>query len=101
MRLALIGGVHPVQDKLGWIVVARDGSATLDLRQARLYPFTKAGEAAAVASSRQLRAGYGDSWVNFTARVVVEGDWDDPEDVTPVWVVEGLSEPLDVRAYFS
>ena len=38
--------------------------------------------------------------VTFTARVLVTGDPEDPQEVVPVWKLEGREEPETVRYYF-
>jgi len=95
MRIALIAGVRPNENCRRWTVVARDGTHTSVLEAARLYPFTRAGRDAAVADAQCLAAqlSCGDGWKDFVWRVLVEGPWERPEAVTPVWVVERLGRP--------
>jgi hypothetical protein len=102
MKLALVGGVHPVADNRHWILVARNGTPTRVLKGARLYSFTRAGSDAALEDGRrlQLRLKCGDRWIVFRSRVLVEGPWERPEAVTPVWVIEGLERPVPVEYYF-
>ena len=100
MKLALVGGVLRFTNMKDWILVARAGGTTLIPREATLHPFTRPGMDAALDAGGRLHADYNDEWTNFVARVVVDGDWDDPSDVIPVWIVEGLKEPLDVKHYY-
>jgi hypothetical protein len=103
MKLALVGGIHPLGNRKSWTLVARNGTPTRAMKGARLYPFTKAGRQAAIEDAGLLETrmdGAAGDWVPFTARVLVEGPWERPEAVTPVWVVEGLEEPVPVEYYF-
>ena len=102
MKVALVGGVHPEADSRRWTLVARNGTPTSVLKGARLYPFTKAGREAAFEDGRGLRArlALDGSWTVFVSRVLVEGPWNRPEAVTPVWVIEGLEGPVPVDYFF-
>jgi len=48
----------------------------------------------------QRRLCIGGSWMPFVARVLVEGPWGCPDEVTPVWVIEGFERPVAVTYYF-
>jgi hypothetical protein len=102
MKIALVGGVRPDANCRQWTVVARDGTDTSALEAARLHPFTKAGRDAAVAGAKCLaeRLNRGVGWKDFVWRVLVEGPWECPLAVTPVWVVERLGRPVPVAYYF-
>jgi hypothetical protein len=102
MKIALVGGVHPPADSSRWILVARNGTPTSVLKGARLFPFTKIGAEVAREEARRLpaRLQLDAGWTVFVSRVLVEGPWNRPEAVTPVWVVEGLERPVPVKYYF-
>jgi hypothetical protein len=102
MRLALIAGVRPVNESWSWSIVGRDGTPTGEFLRARLYAFTKTGwRVCQFDSSRlfkTLRCGEG--WTHFQWRVLVEGSWERPDSVEPVWIIEGHDRPIPVRFYF-
>jgi len=77
MRLALVAGVHPDANDRRWVLVARGGSATPVLCEARLLPFTKAGSETGLEAARRLllRQERPADWTPFVARVLVEGPW--------------------------
>jgi hypothetical protein len=101
MKLALVGGVHPLADNRRWVMVGRSGASTRALLRARLYPFSKAGHDTACADRERLHARWGcdQSWAPFMSRVLVEGPWSRPDAVTAVWVIEGLDRPVSVGRY--
>jgi hypothetical protein len=102
MKIGLVAGVRPRDDCRIWLVVGRDRAHTHALDAARLYAFTRAGcdaaHAAAAALQAYLKCDSG--WMNFVWRVLVEGPWERPKAVTPVWVVEGHDHPIPVSYYF-
>lgn len=102
MKIALVGGVHPRADSRRWTLVARNGTPTSVLKGARLYPFTKAGCAAAFEDARALHArlGLDGKWTVFASRVLVEGPWERPVAITPAWVIDGLERPVPVKYHF-
>ena len=102
MKVALVAGIHPVVNDRRWVVVARSGSATIALREARLFSFTKVGKATALEAAGLLRARQkrAPDWTAFVARVLVQGPWSRPKAVTPAWVFEGLERPVPVDYYF-
>ena len=102
MKLALVAGVRPDEDCMRWTVVAPDGTHTRAMKRARLYAFTRAGRDAAATDAKGLKAllARGDSWKDFVWRVLVEGPWERPKAVTPVWIIEGHVRPVPVPYYF-
>jgi hypothetical protein len=102
MKLALVAGVHPRADNRRWTLVARNGTPTSVLKGARLYSFTRAGLLAGQEDGKRLhvRLKCDGGWTPFVSRVLVEGPWERPEAVTPVWVVERLERPVPVDYYF-
>jgi hypothetical protein len=96
--MALIGGYHPDGQKTNWTVVGRHGDPVLLLTHARLFPCSPAGYKAARKAAKKLRDEHCPGAVDFTARVVVSDEWDDPEDVVEAWRFEG-SEPRNVGRY--
>ena len=102
MKVALVAGIHPVVNDRRWVVVARSGSATIALREARLFSFTRVGKATASEAANRLRARQKrpPDWTAFVARVLVQGPWSRPKAVTPAWVIEGLERPVPVDYHF-
>lgn len=100
--MALVAGIHPVVNDRRWVVVARSGSATVALREARLFSFTMVGKATALEAADLLRARQtrASDWTAFVARVLVQGPWSRAKAVTPAWVIEGLERPVHVDYYF-
>ena len=102
MKIALVAGVRPRDDCRLWLVVGRAEAHTPTLAAARLYAFTRAGCDAANAEAKALQAHLkcdGD-WISFVWRVLVEGPWERPMAVTPVWVLDGCDHPINVKYYF-
>jgi len=102
MKLALVAGVRPKDSCRIRLVVARDGSHTPALEAARLYHFTRDGCDLAKAASKALADSLNcdSDWMTFVWRVLVEGAWERPESVTPVWVIEGHDQPIPVSYFF-
>jgi hypothetical protein len=46
------------------------------------------------------RLGLDGRWTVFASRVLVEGPWERPVAVTPVWVIDGLERPVPVDYHF-
>jgi hypothetical protein len=94
MKLALVAGVHPPDLINGWVLLSRTGEPTGDERLARLFPFTREGAALAHQASHEWDEIVAPlAWVNFAARVLVVGLWDQPDEVTPVWCLDGSGRP--------
>ena len=103
MRLALVTGVRPAQDARHLLLVARGEGVATVLECARLYPFTRPGWEGAVADAGRLLARLDcarHGWIEFVWRVLVEGPWERPRAVSPVWVLEGHERPVYVKYYF-
>jgi hypothetical protein len=102
MRMALIAGVRPGDNPWRWSAVARDGTPTGEFLAARLYAFTKTGCRVCVFDAKRLKEtlNCGEGWIDFVWRVLVEGPWERPEAVTPVWIIEGHDHPIQVRYFF-
>ncbi len=83
-------------------MVGRDGAGTSVLLAARLYAFTKTGCRVAFADALRFKTSLPvtDGFIHFVWRVLVEGPWERPDAVTPVWVLEGHDRPIPVRYYF-
>ncbi len=98
VRLFLVGGCHAPEDRAGWILVGRDGRATSSLSGARFYPFSMEGYRAAQAAANALQRREYPEHMAFTARVVVTGDPDSPEEVVEAWRLE-RAQPAHIGKY--
>jgi hypothetical protein len=96
--MALIAGYHPPGYIASWLLLDRNGEPTRSLLRVRLFGFNMAGYIAAREASTRFRKTHAPDAVNFTARVVVYGDWAAPQDVVEAWRLEG-PEPRDIRHY--
>ena len=99
-RLFLVGGCCPRRDVAKWLLVARNGTSTLRLSGARLHPFSMVGYRAALLAARALKARIGArGCLAFTARVLVSGKPDAPDEVIEAWRLEGNRRPVGIKRY--
>ncbi len=99
VEVALVAGVHPRGYKAHWLLLDRIGEPNRSLARARLFGFNMAGYRAALAASEALRKTHAPLAIAFTARVVVYGEWDVPQEVVEAWRVESRPEPQDIGRY--
>ncbi len=102
MKIALVGGVREGSTPRRFVLVGRNGGSTALLEAARLYDFTRAGRDHACREAQDLlvRLSCAPDWLDFVWRVLVEGPWERPLAVTPVWMLEGRVAPVHVSYYF-
>jgi hypothetical protein len=98
IEMALIAGCCPRTDRSRWLLLDRNGEPTRSLFHVKYFAFSMSGYRAARKASRIFRETHAPDAINFTARVVVYGDWAAPQDVVEAWRLEG-TEPRDIGRY--
>jgi hypothetical protein len=96
--MALVAGYHPPGYVSSWLLLDRNDEPTRSLLCVKLFAFNMAGYNAAREACIRLRETHAPDAVNFTARVVVYGDWAAPQDVVEAWRLEG-PEPRNIGRY--
>ena len=98
IQLYLVGGCHPRGNVETWLLAASDGSAVSGVERAQFFGFNKEGARAAKKAARALVQGLLEGQRDFTARVLVTGEPEHPEEVVEAWRLEG-DRPVDIRRY--
>ena len=79
-------------------LAASDGSAVSAVERAQFFGFNKEGARAAKKAARALVQGLLEGQRDFTARVLVTGEPDHPEEVVEAWRLEG-DRPVNIGRY--